>query len=129
MILNFFGGLMRGNHTNENHVRMELKYCEHCGGLWVREGGSACIARSARPRWRTCRLLRRNLGTLRFPWRDGLLSTGVRLRFQTDWIWKLQEVSRELSSGDRGCGGRMDFGTTGKRTARLSEHRGSQRKR
>jgi hypothetical protein len=31
---------MRGNHTNENHVRMELKYCEHCGGLWVREGGS-----------------------------------------------------------------------------------------
>jgi ribosomal protein L37AE/L43A len=21
-------------------VRMELKYCEHCGGLWVREGGA-----------------------------------------------------------------------------------------
>lgn len=21
-------------------VRVELKYCEHCGGLWVREGGA-----------------------------------------------------------------------------------------
>jgi hypothetical protein len=33
---------MRSNYTNgkENHVRMELKYCEHCGGLWVREGGA-----------------------------------------------------------------------------------------
>jgi len=24
---------------NVNEVRVELKYCEHCGGLWVREGG------------------------------------------------------------------------------------------
>lgn len=31
---------MRSNHTNERQVRMELKYCEHCGGLWVREGGA-----------------------------------------------------------------------------------------
>ncbi|HZP00099.1 MAG TPA: hypothetical protein VFD30_07385 [Terriglobia bacterium] len=23
----------------DGQVRMELKYCEHCGGLWVREGG------------------------------------------------------------------------------------------
>lgn len=25
--------------TDTNSVRVELKYCEHCGGLWVREGG------------------------------------------------------------------------------------------
>lgn len=33
---------MTGNHSGANRtsVRMELKYCEHCGGLWVREGGA-----------------------------------------------------------------------------------------
>jgi ribosomal protein L37AE/L43A len=25
---------------NVDAVRMELKYCEHCGGLWIREGGA-----------------------------------------------------------------------------------------
>jgi hypothetical protein len=32
---------MERNHggKNDSSVRMELKYCEHCGGLWVREGG------------------------------------------------------------------------------------------
>jgi hypothetical protein len=24
-------------------VRMELKYCEHCGGLWLRECGSGVV--------------------------------------------------------------------------------------
>lgn len=24
-------------------TRMELKYCEHCGGLWVRESGAGTI--------------------------------------------------------------------------------------
>ena len=30
---------MRSNHKNKDksEVGMELKYCEHCGGLWVRE--------------------------------------------------------------------------------------------
>lgn len=33
---------MKGNHSGEDKgiIRMELKYCEHCGGLWVREGGA-----------------------------------------------------------------------------------------
>ena len=33
---------MSRNHRNDrqNEIRMELKYCEHCGGLWVREGGA-----------------------------------------------------------------------------------------
>ena len=30
---------MTRNHKENGNVRMELKYCEHCGGLWVREGG------------------------------------------------------------------------------------------
>jgi hypothetical protein len=31
---------MKGNQQEECGVRVELKYCEHCGALWVREGGS-----------------------------------------------------------------------------------------
>jgi len=31
---------MKGNHSGKDSVRVELKYCEHCGGLWVREGGA-----------------------------------------------------------------------------------------
>ena len=31
---------MKGNHGAKGSVRVELKYCEHCGGLWVREGGA-----------------------------------------------------------------------------------------
>ena len=38
---------MKGGDTSNKsgHVRVELKYCEHCGGLWVGEGGAASIAR------------------------------------------------------------------------------------
>jgi ribosomal protein L37AE/L43A len=33
---------MRRNRRGkqENEVGVELKYCEHCGGLWVRERGA-----------------------------------------------------------------------------------------
>jgi len=26
-----------------NEVGMELKYCEHCGGLWIRERGAGIV--------------------------------------------------------------------------------------
>ena len=36
---------MTSNRKNKssNAVGVELKYCEHCGGLWVRECGSGLI--------------------------------------------------------------------------------------
>ena len=32
---------MKSNSRSKERatMRVELKYCEHCGGLWVREGG------------------------------------------------------------------------------------------
>ncbi len=43
---------MRGSHTNRNNgeVRVELKYCEHCGGLWVREGGAGVYCEKCQPK-------------------------------------------------------------------------------
>ena len=36
---------MRRNLEDEDkeEVRVELKYCEHCGGLWVRECGAGVV--------------------------------------------------------------------------------------
>ena len=36
---------MKGNSKGEKNkeVRVELKYCEHCGGLWVRERGAGVV--------------------------------------------------------------------------------------
>ena len=36
---------MKENHPGEenNEVGVELKYCEHCGGLWVRERGNGTV--------------------------------------------------------------------------------------
>ena len=36
---------MRRNHEGKqnNVVGVELKYCEHCGGLWVRERGAGTV--------------------------------------------------------------------------------------
>lgn len=28
------------NDRETEEVRVELKYCEHCGALWIREGGA-----------------------------------------------------------------------------------------
>jgi Zn-finger nucleic acid-binding protein len=32
-----------GQDRNKNEVGVELKYCEHCGGLWVRERGAGIV--------------------------------------------------------------------------------------
>jgi hypothetical protein len=29
--------------SSGGEVRVELKYCEHCGGLWVRERGTGVV--------------------------------------------------------------------------------------
>jgi hypothetical protein len=36
---------MKSNRKGEEHeaIRVELKYCEHCGGLWVREPGAGVV--------------------------------------------------------------------------------------
>jgi hypothetical protein len=36
---------MRSDHNGDKNkqVGVELKYCEHCGGLWVRECGAGTV--------------------------------------------------------------------------------------
>jgi hypothetical protein len=39
------GGVMSSDHNGDKNkqVGVELKYCEHCGGLWVRECGAGTV--------------------------------------------------------------------------------------
>jgi hypothetical protein len=41
----FIGGVMSSHRHNNNsgEVPVELKYCEHCGGLWARERGAGVV--------------------------------------------------------------------------------------
>jgi len=32
-----------GKNSEKSNVPVELKYCEHCGGLWVRERGAGVV--------------------------------------------------------------------------------------
>jgi len=40
----------RQRNENLESVRVELKYCEHCGGLWVREGGAGVYCDRCKPK-------------------------------------------------------------------------------
>jgi len=35
--------MKRREGKEKNDVRVELKYCEHCGSLWVRESGAGTV--------------------------------------------------------------------------------------
>lgn len=42
---------MKSNRgKREKEIRVELKYCEHCGGLWVREGGAGVYCEKCQPK-------------------------------------------------------------------------------
>ena len=42
---------MNSNRRDKgNETRVELKYCEHCGGLWVREGGAGVYCQKCQPK-------------------------------------------------------------------------------
>ena len=43
--------VMNSNRRDrEDERRVELKYCEHCGGLWVREGGAGVYCQKCLPK-------------------------------------------------------------------------------
>src|SRR5438445_79638 len=42
--------MCRTNKSKENNMRVELKYCEHCGALWVREGGGGVYCGKCEPK-------------------------------------------------------------------------------
>ena len=60
---------MSSNSKNRNteHVRVELKYCEHCGGLWVREGGGGVYCEKCEPKVADLPAPKKRAGRLTLP--------------------------------------------------------------
>ena len=48
-------------------VRVELKYCEHCGGLWVRESGAGVYCDKCESKVADLPVPKRKLGRLTLP--------------------------------------------------------------
>ena len=57
---------MKGNHKKDG-VRVELKYCEHCGGLWVREGGAGVYCEKCQPAVADLPVPKRPPGRIKLP--------------------------------------------------------------
>lgn len=41
---------MKSSNDGSERIRVELKYCEHCGGLWIREGGAGVYCQKCEPK-------------------------------------------------------------------------------
>ena len=56
----------KGNKSNEQ--RVELKYCEHCGGLWVRESGAGVVyCDNCQPKVADLPIPKKRAGRVRLP--------------------------------------------------------------
>lgn len=60
---------MKRNHSGKdaNAMRMELKYCEHCGGLWVREGGAGVYCGKCQDKVSELPIPKKKPGKVRLP--------------------------------------------------------------
>jgi len=60
---------MKSNQDEENKtVRKELKYCEHCGGLWLRECGAGVVyCENCQPRVADLPIPKKKPGRIKIP--------------------------------------------------------------
>jgi hypothetical protein len=60
---------MKSSQDGENKsVRKELKYCEHCGGLWVRECGAGVVyCENCQPRVADLPIPKKKQGRIKMP--------------------------------------------------------------
>ena len=63
-----------------HEVRVELKYCEHCGGLWVRECGSGLLfCEKCRPKVDEFPMRKKRPGRIRLPQAERSVAEGYKL--------------------------------------------------
>ena len=59
------------NNNNRHEVRVELKYCEHCGGLWVRERGAGVFCEKCQAEVDEFPMRKKRPGRIRLPQASG----------------------------------------------------------
>ncbi len=69
---------MSRNHKKEKqNERMELKYCEHCGGLWVREPGAGVYCAKCEPKVADLPVPRKKPARVMLPHRHNNVAVGM----------------------------------------------------
>ncbi len=58
-------------NLKSGEVRVELKYCERCGGLWVREGGGGVYCNKCEPEIADLPIPKKTAGRLKLPMQTG----------------------------------------------------------
>lgn len=54
-------------NQRDNRRKMELKYCEHCGGLWVREPGASVYCPTCEPKVAELPVPKKSSGRVKLP--------------------------------------------------------------
>lgn len=67
---------MRRSKTQE--ARVELKYCEHCGGLWVREPGAGVYCAKCEPKVADLPIPKKRAGRVVLPAQERSVADEIR---------------------------------------------------
>ena len=67
---------MRRSPRSQN-VKVELKYCEHCGGLWVREAGTGVYCEKCEPKVADLPVPKKRPSRVALPKQEGTVSDGI----------------------------------------------------
>lgn len=67
---------MRRSKTQE--ARVELKYCEHCGGLWVREPGTGVYCAKCEPKVADLPVPKKRAGRVVLPEQERSVADDIR---------------------------------------------------
>lgn len=69
---------MSRNHRKDQQTdRVELKYCEHCGGLWVREPGAGVYCAKCEPKVADLPVPKRRPARVLLPQQDKTIADGI----------------------------------------------------
>ena len=58
-------------------TKVELKYCEHCGGLWVREAGAGVYCTTCEPKVADLPVPKARTGRLILPKQEKTVADGI----------------------------------------------------
>ena len=67
---------MRRSSRSQN-TRVELKYCEHCGSLWVREAGVGAYCATCEPKVADLPVPKKTSSRLTLPQQENTVADGM----------------------------------------------------
>ena len=74
---------MSRNHRSESkNAKVELKYCEHCGALWVREAGMGVYCAKCEVKVADLPVPKKRSGRVQLPKQESTIADNIRKSIQ-----------------------------------------------